>query len=294
MVNIHIVTDSCAHFGDPHFIHEQLLTVVPNKLTIGGKSYRENIDLSPEEALHLIGKQSQPVTITAPTTSEYAEIYSRLARDYEVILSLHASREIFSSWQNAHLAAQQMIGGCEVIVIDSRSLCAAQGMLVKTAVQVAQEALPVETMVNTVRSAIDRLYAIYFVESMDTLQHHEIIAPSHVILGAMLGVKPFLTIEEGQLKPIEKVRTRAQAVERLVEFAVEFIEIEDALILQNRATITEQTRTLQERLAVEFPNYTFPFSVYGASMGSLIGAEASGIVILEREMEKVDDDYDDI
>jgi fatty acid-binding protein DegV len=107
----------------------------------------------------------------------------------------------------------------------------------------------------------------------------------------MLGVKPFLGVENGRLLPIEKVRTRAQAIDRLVEFAIEFTDIEDVVILQHKSYISEQTRAIQDRLAVEFPDMYFPYSTYGASLAALIGADATGMVILEQEVEPMDDGF---
>jgi fatty acid-binding protein DegV len=104
----------------------------------------------------------------------------------------------------------------------------------------------------------------------------------------MLGIKPFLTIEEGRLIATEKIRTRVQAVERIVEFATEFEDIQDAVIVQYKHGITEQTRMLQERLAVEFPGREFPYTQYSPAMAALIGIDASGFVLLEEEV----DDHD--
>jgi fatty acid-binding protein DegV len=114
---------------------------------------------------------------------------------------------------------------------------------------------------------------------------------SHTILSALLGIKPFIGVEHGRLALIEKVRTRAQAIDRLVEFVVEFAEIEDVVILQHKTYMSEQTRMVQDRLAVEFPGQYFPYSLYGPSMASLIGADATGLVVLERETDSIEDDF---
>ena len=139
--------------------------------------------------------------------------------------------------------------------------------------------------------AVERLYMVMFLETVDYLQHSDIMKPSHVVLSNMLGIKPFLTIEEGELRPIEKVRTRSQSIERLVEFVVEFEDLEAAAIIQSKPFIHDQTRTLQDRLAVEFPRQNFPFTVYGPSLAVLVGSDATGVVILEQEYEEYDDDF---
>lgn len=293
MTRIHIVTDSSALFVNAHFVQQHPVTVVPNRLELGGKTYREGIDLSAEEMLQLIARQPKPPKVIPPTSAEFVEVYKRLAAGCDAVLSIHASREIFNTWNNARIAAQQIAGQCEIVVIDSQMLCAAQGLLVQVAVKAIREHDDLEEIVRLVRGAIDRLYAVYYVESVDYLLHNRIMSPSHAILGTMLNLKPFVTIEEGHLRPIEKVRTRGQAVERLVEFAVEFDYIEETAILQSKAHLSEQSRMLQDRLAAEFPRKRFPHTVYSPSLAALIGADATGIVILEEIMDDDDEFYED-
>jgi len=283
MVKAHIVTDSGAHFANYHFVKQHPITIVPNKIDIGGKIYREGVDINAGEALQLISKQSVAPTVTPPSVAEYVEVYKQLSRNHDLIVSIHASREIFSSWHNAHEAAQQLAGHCEILVIDSQQLCAAQGLLVRAAVRIIEKEDKLEDIERRVRGAVDRIYSIYYVESIDFLTQNKIMAPSHGVLGELLGIRAFLTIEEGALVTIEKVRTRGQAVERLCEFAVEFIDVEEAIILQHKQHISEQARMLQDRLTQEFSGRTFPTSIYGASLASLIGADATGVVILEDE-----------
>lgn len=159
-------------------------------------------------------------------------------------------------------------------------------MLVRLAARELANGQPVDEVVRILRGAIDRIYSIYYVEQTDFLMQNRIMAPSHSILGMMLNIKPILTVEEGRLVPMEKVRTRIQAIERLVEFAVEFTNFDDAILVQHRTGTSDQTRMLNDRLAAEFPDRHFPSTLYGASLAALIGADATGLVILESEFEE--------
>ncbi|MBC8100588.1 MAG: DegV family protein [Armatimonadetes bacterium] len=232
MPNFHIVTDSCAHFADPQWLSRYPVTVVPNKIELGGKTYLEGVDLSAEEALHLMATQSTPPMVTSPSTADFVKAYNKIARDYDAILSIHASREMYSSWHNARRAAQQLSSDGDIAVIDSQALCIGQGMLVQVAAEALPQAEPFETLVRHVRGAVERIYAVYYVETVGYLLHNKLLEPSHGILSAMLNVKPFLTVEEGRLMVIEKVRTRLQAVERMVEFVTEFDGVQNAVIVQ--------------------------------------------------------------
>lgn len=277
----HIVTDSYAHFAHPHLIGQYPVTVVPNTLHIAGATYREGVDLTSEEALELIAHQVTPPKVVPPSVDEYVAVYTALARDNDAILSVHASRQLSASWANAMAAAEQLRGTLPVAVIDSRTLDAAQGMVVRAAVRVIAHENDMDEIVRQVRGATERVYAVYYVETMTYLMRNGIMSPSHAILGTIHETLPLLTVENGLIQTMEKVRTRSQAVERLVDFAIEFVDLEDVLILNHRTYMNEQTRALQERLMMEFEGKHFPYAVYGPSLASLIGADGTGLVILE-------------
>lgn len=288
-MKIHIVTDSSAWFTNPRMLAQYPVTVVPNRIQIAGKTYREGIDIPVDEMMRLIATQSYPPKIIPPSVTEFTATYTQIAHNADAIISIHPSREISTSWQNAREASQH-VSSCPIAVIDSRSVCVGQGMLVKFAWQLIQTADDdFDTLVQTVRSAVDRIYTQYFVESLGYIQHNQLLNLSHVLLAMMLGVKPILSIEEGELQVVEKVRTRSQAIERLVEFVSEFDALDDIAIIQYRPHITEPTRILQDRLAVAFPGRHFPYTLYNASLAALIGTDAIGVVVLEQEIE---DDFD--
>jgi len=290
-LGISIVTDSCAHFSTPHFTQQVPITVVPFKVNIAGKMYREGVDISAEDALQLIAHQPTAPRVFPPSKNDYVEVFTRLARHSEAIISIHSSRKMYGSWDNGHAAAQGLMGHCEIAVIDSQTLSAGQAMLVRLAGRAIEQEATLDDVVRVVRGAVERIYSVYYVETMDYLLQNKLMDSSHAILGTMLGVKPFLTMEHGLLVPMEKVRTRPQAIERLVEFVIEFTEIEDAVIAQHTAHINEHTRTLQDRLAAEFPGRYFPHTIHGPSLAALIGHNATGLVILESPIEELDDDF---
>lgn len=291
MTKIHVVTDSGARFANQRLLQQYPVTVIPYQIDIGGTLYKEGIDISDEDAMRLIKAQSKPPQLIAPSEEEYAEIYASLSRMYDGIISIHTSREITNSWDNARRAAQRVQDTCEVVAIDSRSICAGQGMLVRLAGQAALDGIPYEEAVQKVRDAVDRLFSTFYVESLDYLHANQVMSQSRTILGAMLKIKPIISIEEGKAIVTEKVRTRSQAIDRLIEFLVEFDKLDDAMIVQNRSHITEQARQIQDRLSLEFPGRHFPYTMYGMTLAALLGGEAIGVMVLESEMEDFNDDY---
>lgn len=283
MTDFHIIVDSGATLPNPRLLSQYPVTVVPNRFAINGQVYREGVDISQEDLLRLMSATQAPAFVTPPTPADFATAYTRAARTSKAILSLHTSRELSQSWHNGRQAARLLTDSRPVAHIDSQTLCVGLGMLVRVAAQALQQPLTFEAFVQQVRGAVGRLFTLIYVESLETLQQRRLMSESRALLAAMTGVKPFVSIEEGQLRVTEKVRSRVQAVERLAEFVAEFEELEDAAIIHHRPLLTEPARMLQERLSVDFPAQQFPSIAYGASLAAWIGQEATGVVILEKE-----------
>ena len=131
------------------------------------------------------------------------------------------------------------------------------------------------------RGLIRRIYVVLVTETLDYLEHSGLISPSQAILGTMLGIKPFLAIEEGKIIPMEKVRNRDRAIDKLAEFASEFSYIERIAILQSTPYPTEKTKILRERLELIAPDHEFPILLYGPLLASHIGPDGMGLVVYE-------------
>ena len=291
MPRIHIVTDSGARFSNPRLVRHLPVTILPNTIEIAGRQYKESVDIETEEAFHLISQLDAPPIVRPPSENDYAEMFVRLSHFCDAVISIHPSRELSDSWRNGRLAAQQVSGRCEIAVVDSQSLCAGQGMLIRVAARAAQEQESAENVIQTVRQAVNKIYSVYCVDDVRFLRANALMNPSHAVLSTHLGIKPFVSLEGGKIIVIEKVQSRSEVIDRLVEFLVEFTELEDAVVLQDQMHITEETRIMQDRLALEFPGQHFPFTMYSATMASFLGTEATGVAVLEKEVDDFDYDF---
>jgi fatty acid-binding protein DegV len=115
------------------------------------------------------------------------------------------------------------------------------------------------------------------------LERQGLITRSQGILGNMLGVIAFLTMEDGRLIPMEKVRSRPRALEKLVEFVAEFAHLEHIALLQPTPESSEDAAWVAERVQGLHPNTPLTFADYGPTTAALVGPNSLGVVVLESE-----------
>lgn len=281
MPKVHIVTDSTAHFRQTDYAAKHHITVVPLTIHFGKESFQEGIDLDSTGFFDKLATNASLPTVASPTPEAFTATYESIAKAGDSIVSIHLSSKLGRVHRNARLGSEPLMGRCNVQVIDSATTSVGLGHLVEAAVEAAEAGESADEIVRIVRGLIPRLYIVFFVETLANLAHNKRFNRAQAVLGNMLGIKPFLSIEDGDIVAMEKVRSRAHAVEKLAEFVSEFHDLQHLAILQSTPHPTDDTRMLLEQLAIDFPDRQFPIMVYGPSLGTLLGAEAMGVIVYE-------------
>ena len=280
MSRVHIVTDSAATI-DPAIAEHLDITVLPLTVRIDGQDFEDGADLDHEELLLRMAHDRIRPSIVGPTAEQFRDVYSRLTRRTDQIISLHSSASLTLICREAQKAASEFLGRCDIVVIDSETLSLGLGILVQEAAQLARKSIPLTEIMRQIRGTIRRIYIVLITDTLDYLEHSQLISPAQAILGTMLGIKPFLALEEGQIIPMEKVRNRDRAIDKLAEFASEFSTIEQIAILQSTIYPTEETKMLKERLEVIAPDHDYPILLYGPLLASHIGPDGMGLMVYE-------------
>ncbi|MGQ0601272.1 MAG: DegV family protein [Anaerolineales bacterium] len=279
---IRIVTDSNAYFFEPDFARKHNVRVVPLGVRVGESVYIES-EITTETLLRHANESGALPVLAPPSAEQFAAVFEELTRETDVIIAILMSDKLSRVPHNARLGAEALLGRCTIHILDSQSVSIGLGSLVEIAVRAVARGASADEVVKAVRAGIHKLYGVFFCETMAYSAQLQQVGKAHAILGEMLDIKPVLALEDGDLIPIEKARTRAQAIEHLVEYAIEFPKIERCAILQATPKPNEDTRALLEQLAAEVPGQKWPIITYPPSLAALLGPNAMGILVHEGE-----------
>jgi len=277
---VYIVTDSAATI-EPNAAERLGVTIIPLIIRIGQKDYLDGVDLDHEELLLRMARDRIHPEVVGPEAKQFRRVYDGLMRYTDQILSIHSSASLSHIHREAQIAAREFLGRCDIVVMDSETLSLGLDILVRGAAQLANDSIPLGEIVRRVRGMIRRVYVVLVTDTLDYLEHSRLISPAQAILGAMLDIRPFLAMEEGAIIPMEKVRSRERAIDKLIEFASEFSDIERIAILQSTPYPTQKTKMLRERLEPIAPGHEFPVLLYGPLLASHIGPDGIGLMVYE-------------
>lgn len=282
MARVRVVTDSTAYL-EPDIVEKLGITVLPMQIYLGAEVMEEGPDFDKEMFFRLMARSPIPPRSEPLPVEVFAQTYETLSRSTTHILSLHVSSQLSDVCKVARQAANTLLGRCRITVVDSETISVGLGILVKASAEAAAKGQSLDDITRIIRGMIPRIYVVFFVETLDYLEREDRIRPAQALLGAMLNIKPFLTMQDGELIPMEKVRSRDKAVDKLFEFISEFSDIEQITILQSTPHPTEDTKLLLERLDIAFPGLEAPIVVYGPTLASHLGLGALGVVVFEGE-----------
>jgi DegV family protein with EDD domain len=281
-----IVTDSATTI-EPLVAKQLDVTILPLIVRIDGQDYQDGADLDHEGLLLRMARDRIHPHIVGPTADDFRRVYTRLTRSTDQIISLHSSASLSPLCQEAQKAADEFRGRCDIVVMDSETLSLGLDILIREATRLANASVTLNEILRQIRGLMRRIYIVLITNTLDYLEHSHLISPAQAILGTMLGVKPFLALEEGKIIPMEKVRSRERALDKLAEFASEFSNIEQMAILQSTPYPTDETKMLLERLALITPDRQFPIMLYGPLLASHIGPDATGLVVYEGSSKEI-------
>ncbi|MCX7853780.1 MAG: DegV family protein [Anaerolineae bacterium] len=273
-----IVTDSSAHLTRDEIKRFQI-EVVPMRIRLGRRVYTEGVDITTESYLRRLSTIKTLPTSQPPPLQDFIDVYYRLGKETDQILSIHLSSKLSPVCELARTAAAALRAHAQITVIDSETISRGLGMIVRCAAEAAAGGASLTETARLVRGLIGATFFSFFVDDLSYLERDGRIRPSQALLGSLFAIKPLLEIREGHLVVMEKVRTQLDMVEKLFTFISEFAYLKEVALLQNNNTPV--ATALLERLETAYPDLPIFTDTYGPTLATFIGPSALGVIVRE-------------
>ena len=283
-----VVTDSTSYLPDEviaeHGIHRVSLYVAIDghqqaELEISAAGYGDFYER--------LRASSSGATTSQPSVGDFLAVYEPLLAEGHDIVSIHLSAGISGTCESARQAAAQLAqegrGGERVQVWDSRSGCGGQGIMVLVAARAAAGGADGAATLAEVERARRTLKMWFAIDTLEYLRRGGRIGAAQAWVGSALQIKPILTLEE-EITPVERVRTRRRAFQRLVEFARERRDAgADGWVVQHIHD-PDTARRLVDECRQLFESDPIFVSEIGPVIGAHIGPGLLGIGGVPREL----------
>jgi DegV family protein with EDD domain len=269
-----VVTDSTADLPDA-WRERYDIDVVPLKVLFGEETFRDGVDMNNEEFFARLAASSKLPTTSAPSPGEFAELYARLAKDHDGCISIHLGRSLSATVEAARVGAQS-VEGFRVDVIDSETVTMPMAFLCQVAAECA-------TLVEASAAVKERIPKCRVLALLDTMRYIEMggrVSRASAMIGTLLDVKPLLLVAEGEIKPVDRVRTRSRAIPRMVEFFDQDVPVEHVAVVHAQAP--EEAERIAADIRSRHPDLEVPVGQIGCVLGTHTGPKALGVVYIKK------------
>lgn len=278
---VRVVTDSTSDLP-PGLARELGITVVPLRVQFGEESYLDGVELGADEFYSRLARDPALPRTSQPSAGDFARVYAELAREAEGILSLHISSRLSGTHNSALQGREALEGiGCPIQVLDSLQVSLGLGLVALAAARAAREGASLDKVAQVARSTIPRVKVLCLVDTLEYLQKGGRIGSAQAFLGSLLRVKPLLSIQDGEVHPLERARTKARALERLEALIAAYDNIEEMGIVYS--TGREEAEALARSLEARLPRERILMGRFGPVLGTYVGPGALGVALVEAQ-----------
>jgi DegV family protein with EDD domain len=216
-----VVADTTSYLP-PELLAKHDIRLVSLYVGIEGEQERESDVTDLQGFYERLRKSGEAVTTSQPSVGDFIAIYEPLLAEGKEIVSIHLSAGISGTYESAMQARERLTaegkGGERIVVCDSRTGAGGMGLMILGAANAAEQGASAAETKERAEAVRAELKIWFAVDTLDYLRRGGRIGAARAWIGTTLKIKPILTLEE-EITPIERVRTRGRAFERLVGYA---------------------------------------------------------------------------
>jgi DegV family protein with EDD domain len=281
-MTVRVVTDSTSDISQADA--ERLgITVVPLNIHFGTEQLRDGVDIKPPEFFRRLTESKTLPKTSQPSAGAFLEVYQRLARETDAILSVHLSGKLSGTLNSARAARDALGGRARVDVLDSETVSWPLGAAARAAQEAALAGRSLEECAAAARDCVARTHLVFVLDTLEYLQKGGRIGRARAWLGQVLNIKPVLTVRDGEVAPLERVRSRTRAEERLFELIVAHKDRAERLAVCHSSS-DEEAERWAERLRTTIPGVPVETGWLGPVVGVYAGPNVLGMAVTTRAM----------
>ncbi|MCK4274727.1 MAG: DegV family protein [Dehalococcoidales bacterium] len=279
-MTVKIVTDSLSDITSD-LAGELGITVVPLYVRFGETVYKDRVEITAEEFYRRLVSESTLPSTTQPTPNDFIQVYEALAKETDEILVITISSKLSGTYQSATQAKELAKGKCRIEIVDSLSVAMSLGLIVISTVNAVKAGASLDEATDLARRAVPRSHLVAYFDTLKYLAKGGRIGKASGFLGSLLSVKPILTVKDGEMSPLTRVRSLSAGLDYLYSYVEGFSNIEGLAV--EHATTPDDADQLVERLGAIYPKENIYRSVISPVVGTYSGPKALALTVLEAE-----------
>ncbi len=282
MAHIGIVTDSTSDIP-PDLAAELGISVIACQVMFGETTYRDGLDLLPEELYDRLARSPEVPRTSQPPVQAFVEVYRRLLdqEGCQAAFSIHVAGSFSGTLNSAWAAAQSLPDPTRIEIVDSGQVTMGLGWVAIQAARAAKSGADRDQVREAIRSTLPRLQTLAMIDTLENLYKGGRIRLFSAALGTALQIKPLVSLDSGEISVWGKVRTRTRALNILVDKVQEMGPFEEMVVMH--AGVQDLAQDLAGRLKEMLPGREILILPAGPALVSNVGLGAVAVCAIMTE-----------
>ena len=273
-----IVTDSTSDL--PHeYLSEHNIHVIPLSITVNGKAYTDQVDITSKEYIEYIEADAD-VKTSQPPIGRFIEKYEELAKEDVEVISIHMSSGLSGTFNTA-VQASHMVEGSNITVIDSKSISYGLGYQIQHIVDLIEKGTPTSDIIESVTQLRENIQLFVVIGQLNQLIKGGRISKTKGLIGNIMKIKPIGTLNDGRLELVHNSRTQNSSVRYLKKEVAEFTKNHRIKSIGiPHANVIEFVDKVKKSFSEAFHFNQFDVNVTTPVISTHTGQGAIGLIVL--------------
>ncbi len=224
----HIISDGSCDLPQ-ELVKEKNITVVPFYVSFDDENYlRENVDIGIRDFYQqMVERKGVYPKSSMPSTQDYVEVFMPYAKDGIPVICICITTKFSGSMQsavNARSIVEESCPEARITVIDARINTVLQGLYVLEAVKLRDSGMEYDAVVKRLEEMRSSGRIFFTVGDMEYLKHGGRIGKVSAVAGSVLGIRPVITLKDGEIFPSGIGRGRKRTTEKAIELLLDYLD----------------------------------------------------------------------
>lgn len=240
MPKIALITDSTAYIPQ-ELLQQYNITVLPQQLIWGNETFADGVDILPTTFYQRLQTSKEMPTTSQVSPGLFKQAYEKLLAQGNQVLAILISSKLSGTFDSAQ-QAKALLANHPIYLYDSQTTAMALGFQVLAVARAIEQGATIQDCLKMLPEIAPRTGVILTPETLEYLHRGGRIGGATRFLGTALGIKPLLHVENGRVEPLERVRTRRKALQRLAELVAERANGKPVRVASLHANAVEDAR----------------------------------------------------
>ncbi len=255
------------------------ITVVPIEITLGGRQYRDGVDIDADRFYELLTSGSDFPKTSQPSPQTFAAIFEEVRQAGDEIVYICLSSALSGTCQSACIA-RQMVGAEGIYVVDSLTASHAIGLLARHALSLREQGMSALSIAAELEQLKARVKVIAVVDTLEYLYRGGRLSRASALLGSAANVKPVLSISaDGTVTSIGKCLGKLKAMQFLLR-QVESARPDPGFPVYSLYSCGEENCAALERVLAEAGFAPEKRCQIGPTIGAHTGPGVCGVIFV--------------